>query len=120
MSWWALQKVGNAKETSGRHGMPVWIIEGATAIQACKLIEDADSLLADYDTDEIIHYGEDKGIEIPPKRNRKIQRTYDRELYSIRHLVENAFLEIKRWRATRYAKNIDCGCSANSMLSHLG
>jgi transposase len=72
---------------------------------------EADALLADraYDTDEIIQYCEDEGIEtvIPPKRNRKIQRTYDRELYRIRHLVENAFLELKRWRATRYAKNID-------------
>ena len=44
---------------------------------------------------------------IPPKRNRKIQRDYDQELYKIRHLVENAFLHIKRWRgiATIYAKN---------------
>ncbi|MSS27963.1 transposase, partial [Desulfovibrio sp. PG-178-WT-4] len=38
---------------------------------------------------------------------RKEQREYDKGLYKIRHLVENAFLHLKRWRgiATRYAKN---------------
>ena len=31
---------------------------------------------------------------------------YDKEIYKLRHLVENAFLHLKRWRgiATRYAK----------------
>ncbi|MDK2127274.1 IS5/IS1182 family transposase, partial [Chitinimonas sp. DQS-5] len=33
---------------------------------------------------------------------------YDEHLYQHRHLVENAFLKIKRWRgiATRYAKRL--------------
>ena len=46
-------------------------------------------------------------IVIPPKRNRKFQREYDEHLYKLRHLIENAFLHLKRWRgiATRYAKN---------------
>jgi transposase len=46
-------------------------------------------------------------VVIPPKKNRKIQREYDIYLYRLRHLVENAFLYLKRWRgiATRYAKN---------------
>jgi len=46
-------------------------------------------------------------VVIPPKKNRKEQREYDKELYKIRHLVENAFLHLKRWRgiATPYAKN---------------
>jgi Transposase and inactivated derivatives len=45
-------------------------------------------------------------VVIPPKRNRKHQREYDEHLYKVRHLVENAFLHLKRWRgiATRYAK----------------
>jgi len=44
---------------------------------------------------------------IPPKKNRREKRDYDKDLYKLRHLVENAFLHIKRWRgiATRYAKN---------------
>jgi transposase len=68
-------------------------------------------LLADrgYDTNQIIDFAQDSGIEavIPPKKNRKEQRDYDRYLYKLRHLVENAFLHLKRWRgiATRYAKN---------------
>ncbi len=67
-------------------------------------------LLADrgYDTDEFIENALLAGMEIviPPKRNRKYQREYDKYLYKIRHLVENAFLHLKRWRgiATRYAK----------------
>lgn len=45
---------------------------------------------------------------IPPRKNRKEQREYDKHLYKQRHLVENAFLVLKQWRgiATRYAKNL--------------
>jgi len=78
-----------------------------------KLIEgiDAQNLLADkgYDTNDIIAMAIAAGMQviIPPKKNRKVQREYDEELYRLRHLVENAFLALKRWRgiATRYAKN---------------
>lgn len=44
---------------------------------------------------------------IPPRKNRKVLREYDKSIYKTRHLVENAFLYLKRWRgiATRYAKN---------------
>ena len=46
-------------------------------------------------------------VVIPPKKNRVEQREYDKALYRLRHLVENAFLHLKRWRgiASRYAKN---------------
>ncbi len=45
---------------------------------------------------------------IPPKKNRKYLRNYDEYLYKLRHIVENTFLHLKRWRgiATRYAKNV--------------
>ena len=72
---------------------------------------DAETLLADrgYDTDSIVDYASSAGmtVVIPPKKNRKVQREYDKHLYKVRHLVENAFLHLKRWRgiATRYAKN---------------
>ena len=72
---------------------------------------DAAYLLADkgYDTDAIVEECQRNDTEpvIPPKKNRKVQRQYDKELYRERHLVENAFLHLKRWRgiATRYAKN---------------
>jgi len=99
------------------HGMPVrmLITEGTRAdcTQACTLIKgiDAQALLADrgYDTNEIIEQARKAGMEIviPPKKNRKEARAYDEYIYKLRHLIENAFLHLKRWRgiATRYAKN---------------
>jgi transposase len=71
----------------------------------------AGHLLADrgYDTNAILEQAAQQGMKpvIPPRKHRKIQRDYDRYLYKLRHLVENAFLHLKRWRgiATRYAKN---------------
>ena len=97
--------------------MPVRAIitKGTTAdcTQAPALIDgiSAEYLLADrgYDSNEIVETANAQGIEpvIPPKKNRKHQRYYDTHLYQYRHLVENAFLHLKRWRgiATRYAKN---------------
>jgi transposase len=69
-------------------------------------------LLADrrYDSGKIIKAAEKQGmgVVIPPKRNRKIQRPYDKELYKQRHVIENTFLRLKQWRgiATRYFKHI--------------
>ncbi len=71
----------------------------------------AEHLLADrgYDTNAILEQAAKQGMKpvIPPRKHRKVQREYDRYLYKLRHLVENAFLHLKRWRgiATRYAKN---------------
>ena len=96
--------------------MPVRVVvtAGTTAdcTQAVALIDGiaAQFLLADrgYDSNEIIEKAIASGCEvvIPPKKNRKSQRSYDKELYRVRHLVENTFLHLKRWRgiATRYAK----------------
>ena len=81
--------------------------------QACSLIEgiDAEYLLADrgYDSDAILEMVEKTGAKavIPPRKNRKEPRDYDKYLYKLRHLVENAFQLLKQWRgiATRYAEN---------------
>ena len=97
--------------------MPVRAIitQGTTAdcTQAIALIDglSAEHLLADrgYDSDAIVAQATLQGMSpvIPPKKNRKEPRSYDKELYKARHLVENAFLHLKQWRgiATRYAKN---------------
>ena len=97
--------------------MPVrfFVTSGTTAdcAIAAQLIEgfQAEYLLADrgYDTDAIILKAADEGMTpvIPPKKNRKESRGYDEYLYKLRHLVENAFQPLKRWRgiATRYAPN---------------
>jgi transposase len=81
--------------------------------QASRLSEgiSAAHLWADrgYATNAILEQAKSQGIEpiIPPKKHRVIQRAYDEELYRLRHLIENAFLPLKRWRgiATRYAKH---------------
>lgn len=68
----------------------------------------AKELLADrgYDADWFRTALMEKGIApcIPPKKNRKIQIAYDRELYKQRHKVENMFGRLKDWRriAMRY------------------
>ena len=85
----------------------------ADCTQADALIEGikAEYLLADrgYDSDAIVQKAQRQGMQavIPPRKNRRDPRSYDKHLYKLRHLVENAFLHLKRWRgvATRYAKN---------------
>ena len=70
----------------------------------------ADYILADraYDADQFISFvnSQDSQIVCPPKKNRKVQRKYDRHLYKERHLVECFFAKIKAYRrvATRYEK----------------
>ncbi len=111
------------------HGLPVrsLIREGTVAdcTKASELINEisAEYLLADraYDTDQFLQYVDKKGIQsvIPPQRNRKLKREYDKHLYKLRYLAENAILHFKRWRgiATRYAKNSSSFLAAVHILS---
>ena len=97
--------------------MPVRIIITSGTVNDCtKALEltdgiSAKGLIADrgYDTNSIVEAAirADMQVVIPPKKLRQVQREYDKDAYRRRHLVENAFLAIKRWRgiATRYAKN---------------
>ncbi len=71
----------------------------------------AGTLLADkaYDADRRVIeplQAAGKTAVIPSKRNRKIQRTYDREIYKERHLIETFLCKLKQFRAiaTRYDK----------------
>ena len=98
--------------------MPVRILATEATRADCSLAHElitdfrAEHLIADkgYDSDAIIAQAEQQGMKavIPPRKNRIVQRDYDRHLYKQRHLVENAFLHIKQWRgvATRYAKRL--------------
>ena len=113
--------------------MPVRVLitEGTRADckEAIHLIDgiSAETLLADrgYDTNQIIAYAADAGmnIVIPAKRNRKQQREYDRYLYRLRHLVENAFFAPETLARRCYSicqnYNIFSGCSANSLHCYL-
>ena len=99
-------------------GLPVSVVvtsgTAADCTPALALIEGfaAKHLLVDrgYDTNKIIMEATRDGIHvvIPPKKNLQEQREYDKGIYRVRHLVENAFLHLKGWRgiATRYAKNV--------------
>jgi transposase len=68
----------------------------------------ADTLIADkgYDSNEFRQALAARNIEacIPPKRNRKLQHPFDRQLYKTRHKIENMFGRLKDWRriSTRY------------------
>ena len=71
----------------------------------------ADTVLGDkgYDADERVIeplQAQGKTAVIPPRRNRKHLREYDKELYKARHLIENFFAKLKQYRAiaTRYDK----------------
>ena len=56
---------------------------------------------------------------IPPRKNRKVQYHYDKDLYRQRHKIENAFGRIKDWRrvATRYDRCAHTFMSANSIAA---
>ena len=54
---------------------------------------------------EPIHRAGKRAV-IPPNKNRTQQRSFDKELYKARHLIENFFARLKQFRAiaTRYDK----------------
>ena len=112
----AEQQTAPGRGCPSARGGPVRLVltEGTAAdcTQAPFLTADLDAqyLLADrgYDTNAIVAEAVAQGMEpvIPPRSHRKEPRCYDRDIYRLRHLVENAFLNFKQWRgvATRYAK----------------
>ena len=65
----------------------------------------AEYLLADrgYDTDAIVQKAlqAEMAPVIPPKKNRKVLHEYDKHIYKLRHLVENAFLHLKDGAVSR-------------------
>ena len=81
-------------------------------VEAPKLIEKAQggNFIGDkgYDSKEVIAAIERKGMvaQIPQRSNALVKRQIDAHVYKERHLVENFFCKIKRYRrvATRYDK----------------
>jgi putative transposase len=71
---------------------------------------EAEAMIADkgYDADHLCDRLVQTGakVVIPPKRNRKVQRPYDVQLYKERNLIERFFNKLKQFRrvATRYDK----------------
>ncbi|MCW5233865.1 IS5 family transposase [Verminephrobacter eiseniae] len=97
-------------------GSPVrWLLTGgevADITQAKSLLDGlkTDAVLADkgYDADALIDSIQVAGATavIPPRRNRVVQRSYDRHLYKECNVVERFFNRVKQFRriATRYEK----------------
>ena len=86
----------------------------------------ANLLIADkaFDADErviTLLADKDKAVVIPPKANRKIVRSYDRDLSKARHLIENFFAKLKQFRAiaTRYDKTAGNFLAAFQMVAVL-
>jgi transposase len=86
--------------------------EAADIKQAAALVQGLNTraVVADraYDADALLEYiaAQNAVAVIPPRPQRKEQRSYDRELYKERNLVERFFNRIKQFRriATRYEK----------------
>ena len=97
--------------------MPVRFFATDATVKDCSVAETliaelkAESLPAtrSYDTDAIIQYAFQAGMTpaIPPKKKSKVLCNYDKHIYKLLPLVENAFLHIKKWHgiATCYSKN---------------
>ncbi len=85
--------------------------QAADVTQAEALIRDVpfEVVIADrgYDSQAVVEAVEKSGeAVIPSRKNRKVQRTYDRERYKDRNLVERFWAKMKRYRrvATWYEK----------------
>ncbi len=78
--------------------------ERADCTMAEELIQNLEfeSLIADkgYDTNAIVEAVESKlsSVIIPPKKNRKVQRLYDKEYYKERYKIECMFGFFKHYR----------------------
>lgn len=61
-----------------------------------------------YDSDELVQSIRDAGAKavIPPRRNRRHKRRWDRQIYKDRNIIERFFCRLKQFRriATRYDK----------------
>jgi len=82
------------------------VTEAPTLIEHAR----AKNFIADkgYDANSVVEAIEAKGMTavVPSKANRTVKRVIDGHVYKERHLVENFFCKIKRYRrvATRYEK----------------
>ena len=113
-------------------GRPLRVIITAGTVNDCEKADeltdgiDHEALLGDkaFDTNDIVNKAIENGVEVvvPPRANRIVQREYDKDIYKHRHIVENIFEVLKRWRgiATRYAKHTSSFLAAVQIACALG
>ena len=87
-------------QTHDLQGADVLLVNTPAATVIAEKAYDAEARVVDM----LLAKGKD--VVIPPKANRRVPRTYDRDLYKARHLIENFFAKLKQYRAiaTRYDK----------------
>ncbi len=105
---------------AGELGVPLGFLitagQAADCTQAIDLLgaRKAEAVIADkgYDSDTVVAHIEASGAKavIPPRSNRKVQRSYDQNLYRKRNQIERCFSKLKQFRrfATRYEKSKIC------------
>lgn len=88
-------------------------IADITQAKALLVGSHAETVIADkgYDSDELVDFireGAAKAV-IPPRRNRRYRRRYDRVAYRDRNCIERFFCRLKQFRriATRYEKLVE-------------
>ena len=102
----AVDGLGNPVEFILTGGQEADINQGKALIEG----HNPEAVIADkaYDGDDFVATIEASGAEavIPPKKNRIIQRDYDKHTYKKRNLAERFINRIKQYRrvATRYEK----------------
>jgi transposase len=113
-------------------GRPLRVIITAGTVNDCEKADeltngiDHEALLGDkaFDTNDIVNKAIENGVEvvIPPRANRIVQREYNKGIYKYRHIVENIFEVLKRWRgiATRYAKHTSSFLAAVQIACAVG
>lgn len=101
---------------SDANGNPIELVVTAGQVHDVKMADylidrsDAEILIADkgYDSQAVRDHAEAMGITvvIPRRKGARLADNHDRFLYKLRHLIENLFAHLKRFRsiATRYDK----------------
>ena len=93
-----------AGRKKGTQNRAHWQVQRNDICEVAPLIQGKEfaALLADkaFDADWLLLELEERGsvAVIPPRRNRKEQRAYDKEAYKKRHLVENFFCDLKEYK----------------------
>ena len=107
-------------------GLPLGFVvtagQVADCTQAIALLgqRQAEAVIADkgYDADTVVQHIEATGAKavIPPRSNRKVQRSYNPMLYQMRNRIERCFSKLKQFRrfATRYEKS---RCTFHAMVA---
>jgi len=117
----------HAAVDAGGHPIRILLTQGQAAEcpRALELLSgfQPDYVLADkgYDSATLVHQIEERGsiAVIPPRSSRRIQRSYDKQVYRCRNVVERYFQKLKNYRrlSSRYERQAENFFSMISLVS---